>query len=150
MNSGRCRADWQPVFSDIWGLVAPTTLPWRRTNEESIQRLARRQWDLWGRFVAALQVGLSASDPIRLVEAGLQVIPANSEYARVVKSVMDFHARQPEDWHAAYQFLFENFGYDRYPGVVHIIPNAGILVMALSTARAPPGRSGLPPMEVGI
>ena len=27
--------------------------------------------------------------------------------------------------------LLINFGYDRYPGEVHIIPNAGIVVMAL-------------------
>jgi hypothetical protein len=27
--------------------------------------------------------------------------------------------------------LYQNFGYDRYPGVVHIIPNAGILAIAL-------------------
>ena len=43
----------------------------------------------------------------------------------------DFTATIRDDWHACYAYLKANFGYDRYPGVVHIIPNAGVMVMAL-------------------
>src|SRR5690606_11318936 len=85
-----------------------------------------------GRYIAALvSLAFAESDPRTLVKAGLDVIPADSEYARVVRAVLDFHAQQPGDWHAAYRHIYDNFGYDRYPGVVHIIPNAAIVVMAL-------------------
>ncbi len=38
-------------------------------------------------------------------------------------------AQQPDDWHAAYHFIAERWG--DYPGVVHIIPNAAVIIMAL-------------------
>ncbi len=122
------------IFSDIWGLVAPN-------NPELAADLAGRASSVshdgngiyGGRFVAALvSSAFSESDPLKLIEKGLSVIPAASEYARVTQAVVNFHREQPGDWHACYAFLEANFGYDRYPGVVHILPNAGVIVMALA------------------
>ncbi len=36
--------------------------------------------------------------------------------------------RWKDDWHKCFAFLKANFVYDRYPGAVHIIPNAGIII----------------------
>jgi len=84
------------------------------------------------RFIAGLvSRAFSERDPGQLVETGLSLIPRDSEYTRVVRAVQGFHRDRPDDWHAAYRFIADNFGYDRYPGEVHIIPNAGIIVMAL-------------------
>jgi hypothetical protein len=47
----------------------------------------------------------------------------------MVRAVRDFQREQPEDWRAAYHFIAEHYG--GYPGLVHIIPNAAIVVMAL-------------------
>lgn len=121
------------IFSDIWGLVAPN-------NPELAADYAARASSVshdgngiyGGRFIAGLvSAAFSEADPRRLIEIGLSLIPADSEYARVVRAVRDFHCQHPDDWHAAYRFIADHFGYDRYPGVVHIIPNAGIVVMAL-------------------
>lgn len=121
------------IFSDIWGFVAPN-------DPERAADLAERASSVThdgdgiygGRFVAALvSAAFSKCDPIALVETGLRVIPAESEYARVTLAMLDFYRVHPDDWRAGYKFLAQNFGYDRYPGVVHIIPNAGIIVLAL-------------------
>ena len=85
-----------------------------------------------GRYIAALtSQAFVTSDPVELVRAGLTVIPEGSEYARIVVAVLDFHRNQPDDWRACYDFIAANFGYDRYAGVVPIIPNAGVVVMGL-------------------
>ena len=65
----------------------------------------------------------------------MALIPADSEFTRVNRAVIDFWLKHPENWHDCYRFIFENFGYDRYRGVVHIIPNAGIVTMALLYSR---------------
>jgi ADP-ribosylglycohydrolase len=121
------------IFSDIWGLVVPN-------DPERAADLAARASSVThdgegingGRFIAALtSAAFSTRDPIALVETGMRVIPTESEYARVARAVLDFYRTHPADWHAGYQFINQNFGYDRYPGAVHIIPNAGIVVLAL-------------------
>ena len=85
-----------------------------------------------GRFIAALvSAAFSESDPGKLIEIGLAQIPADGEYARVVRAMVDFHRDNPDDWRACYAYLKANFGYDRYPGVVHIIPNGGIVALGL-------------------
>jgi ADP-ribosylglycohydrolase len=120
------------IFSDIWGLVAPN-------NPARAAELAERAASVThggngiygGRFVALVSAAFSESNPQRLIEIGLQQIPADSEYARVIRAMVDFHREHPENWHDGYAFLKANFGYDRYSGVVHIIPNAGIIALGL-------------------
>lgn len=121
------------IFSDIWGLVAPDNPHLAADFAARVSSVANDGNGIYGgRFVAALvSAAFSERDPLKLVETGLRVIPAESEYARVVTAVRDFYLKNPADWHACYQFLHDHFGYDRYPGAVHIIPNAGIVVMAL-------------------
>src|SRR5690606_41895603 len=88
---------------------------------------------LGGLFVGAMwSAAIAKRNSLALIETGLAHIPPESEYARVVRSVLDFYHAHPDDWHACMRHLIEDFGYDRYPGEVHIIPNAGVVVMALA------------------
>lgn len=121
------------IFSDIWGLIFPNDPEKAADYAEMASRVSHDgNGVLGGRFIAALtSCAFTESDPRQLVLRGLSVIPANSEYARVVQAVLEFYANFPNDWRLAYHFLAENFGYDKYPGVVPIIPNAGVVVLAL-------------------
>lgn len=121
------------IFSDIWGLVAPNQ-PELAADYGAKAASITHDGDgiRGGRFVAGLvSAAFSKRDPLALIEKGLALIEPDSEYTRVVRAVIDFHAAHPEDWRACYDFLHANFGYDRYPGAVHIIPNTGIVIMAL-------------------
>lgn len=121
------------IFSDIWGLVCPNRPELAADYAQKASSVSHDGNGMYGgRFIAALvSAAFSEREPLRLVQAGLQVIPKNCEYARVVNAMGEFHQRNPDDWHAAYQYLLEHFGYDRYPGVVHIIPNAGVIALGL-------------------
>ncbi len=48
-----------------------------------------------------------------------------------MQAVIDFHKANPGNWRACRDMLTAEWGYDRYPGVCHIIPNAGVTVMAI-------------------
>lgn len=121
------------IFSDIWGLVAPNNPTLAADLAERAASISHDGNGLYGaRFVAALvSTAFSESDPARLIAAGLAQIPAESEYARVMRAMLDFHAAHPDDWRAAFGYLKANFGYDRYPGIVPIIPNAGVIGLGL-------------------
>jgi ADP-ribosylglycohydrolase len=129
------------IFSDIWGLVAPNQ-PARAA--ELAARAASVAHDgeaiQGGRFIAAL-VSLAFSEPDMrtLIPHALEQVKADSEYARVVNAVLEYYlahrAKSPAAWRDCYRFIHAEFGYDKYPGMVPIIPNAAIVVMALLYAE---------------
>ncbi|MBI5650282.1 MAG: ADP-ribosylglycohydrolase family protein [Chloroflexi bacterium] len=121
------------IFSDIWGLVAPNDPARAAELAARASSVANDGEGIFGgRFIAALvSCAFSEANPVRLIERALEQIPRDSEYARVVNAMLDFHRAEPDDWRAGYRFLAQNFGYAKYPGVVPIISNAGVVVLAL-------------------
>jgi ADP-ribosylglycohydrolase len=122
------------IFSDIWGLVAPGDPALAADLAARASSVSHDGNGIYGgRFIAALvSAAFTEPDPLTLIEIGLSLVPAESEFARVTRAMVDFYSAHPGDWHACYAYLKANFGYDRYPGEVHIIPNAGVVAMALA------------------
>jgi ADP-ribosylglycohydrolase len=121
------------IFSDIWGLVYPNQPELAADLSEKAASISHDGEGINGaRFVAALSsAAFSESDPRALIHAALGVIPGDSEYARVTRAMLDWHARHPDDWRSAREEIERDWGYDRYLGVVPIIPNAAIIMVAL-------------------
>ncbi len=121
------------IFSDIWGWVAPDDPSRAADFAEKASSVTHDGNGIYGgRFIAALvSAAFSEHDPLKLIQIGLGLIPADSDFARVTNAMIDFYQHTPSDWRAAYAHLKANFGYDRYPGIVHIIPNAGVVALGL-------------------
>jgi ADP-ribosylglycohydrolase len=121
------------IFSDVWGLVAPCRPELAAEYAARASSVTHDGNGVYGGMyvAAAVSVAFGEAHPRAIIERALPVIPAESEYARVVRAVLEFHAAHPGDWRACYAFIRENFGYDRYPGIVHIIPNAGVMAMGM-------------------
>lgn len=119
------------IFSDIWGWVAPNNPQLAADYAEKAASVSHDGAGVdGGRFVAAMvSAAFEERDPRMLIHAALQTIPADGEYACMVDAVEEFYDNHPDDWHAAYHFIAEKYG--DYPGIVHIIPNGAIIVMAL-------------------
>ena len=67
-----------------------------------------------------------------MLKKALDYIPDNCEYARAVHAVMAFYENHAEEsWRKSFDFIWENFGYDRYPGNCHIIPNAAVMILSM-------------------
>ncbi|MCK3780885.1 ADP-ribosylglycohydrolase family protein [Ensifer sesbaniae] len=121
------------IFIDSWGWVHPAD---PKKAAEASARAASVAHDGEGlngaRFcAAAIAQAFVAKNVEEVIETGLATIPADSLYAKVSRAVLHFHDGNRNDWRACRDMLAAEWGYDRYPGVCHIIPNAGVLVMAL-------------------
>ena len=55
-------------------------------------------------FMAALvSEAFFESDPVKLLEAGLEVIPSECDYAQCIRDVMEWHKQWPDDWEKAHE-----------------------------------------------
>ncbi|MBR6767498.1 MAG: ADP-ribosylglycohydrolase family protein [Clostridia bacterium] len=122
------------IFIDTWGLVAPG-------NPELAARLAKAAASVMhggngvygGIFVAVcISLAFTEKDIPSIIRRALEFIPGDCEYARAVNAVLDFHAAHADEgWRACFDYIYANFGYDRYPGHCHIIPNAAVMILSM-------------------
>lgn len=121
------------IFIDSWGWVNPGN-PQRAADMSAMAASVAHDGDgLNGaRFcAAAIAAAFEAGSIEEIVEIALGAIDPNSTYAKVCSAVIAFHKANPDDWRACRDMLNAEWGYDRYPGVCHIIPNAGVTIMSI-------------------
>lgn len=121
------------IFIDTWGLIWPGNPAMAAEYAASAASVSHDGEGLHGaRFIAAcIAAAFSAEDIEAVIRSGRSEVPDGSAYAAVVDAVVDFHAQRPDDWRACMEYLITEWGYDRWPGLCHIIPNAGVCVLAL-------------------
>ncbi len=121
------------IFIDTWGLINlgdPATAAKMATAAASVSHDGN---GLYGAaFMAAcIAKAYTAASVDEILDCGLQYIPADSTYAAVVNAVRAFHKENPQDWHKCMEYLIDQWGYDKYTGVCHIIPNAGVCILSM-------------------
>ncbi len=120
------------IFIDGWAMVAPG-------DPELAADLARRAASvshdgeaIYGAQVVAAMEALAyvESDLSRLLDTALTFIPMDSLIRRLIDDVREWHS-EFKDWRATRDKIAQNYGYDRYGGNCHIIPNHALIILAL-------------------
>ncbi len=125
------------IFIDCWGLVSPG-------NPEQAARLATAAASVThggngvygGVFIAVcIALAFRMRDAGEIMEQALSYIPADCEYTRAVNAVRAYHRAHPDNWRECFAYIHDNFGYDKYSGNCHIIPNSCVIIMAMLYGR---------------
>ncbi|EHK15299.1 uncharacterized protein TRIVIDRAFT_56535 [Trichoderma virens Gv29-8] len=120
------------IFIDGWALVAPG-------NPKLAAKLARAAGSVShdGESVYAAQLWAAmeaeafiSKDINHVLDVGLSVIPKESLVARVIGKVREWVA-EDGDWMKTRQHIEDSYGYDKFHGVCHVIPNHAIMIMAV-------------------
>ena len=120
------------IFIDGWALIAPG-------SPELAADLATRAASVShdgeaiqaARVVAALESEAFVSTDINhLLDVAVSLIRADTDTARVIADVRRWHA-SGADWREARQLLDDRYGYSKYKGLVPVVPNLGLIVLAL-------------------
>ena len=121
------------IFIDTWGLVNPGQPQRAADHGAAAASVSHDGNGIWGaRFMcAAIAKAFQTSNVDELIDAGLAQIPADCTYRAVADAVRAFHKEHPENWRDCHEMLVQNWGYDKYQGTCHIIPNAGVCIMSL-------------------
>jgi ADP-ribosylglycohydrolase len=120
------------IFIDGWAMVAPR-------QPELAARLAGQagkvSHDGESVYAAMLWAAMEAeafgsSDIDHLLDIGLNQIPRGSLIARLIADIRKWHKEHP-DWRDTRQRIEEKYGYDKYPGNCHVVPNHALMVMSV-------------------
>jgi len=125
------------IFIDTWGLVAPNDPARAARYARAAASVGHDGEGLNGAaFIAGCISAAFGTDDINAVmDEGMKLLPSGSLYRKVVDAVRTHHAAHPADWRSCYELLRRDWGYDRYGGGCHIIPNAGVCALALCYGR---------------
>jgi ADP-ribosylglycohydrolase len=121
------------IFIDTWGLVVPGDPELAAQYAEKAASVSHGGNGIYGgMFIAAcISAAFVEQDIEKIIETGLSTIPQDCEYVRMARDVIDFYRKNPDNWRDCFKFIKDNYGYDRYPGVCHIIPNSALIIMSL-------------------
>lgn len=120
------------IFIDGWGMVAPG-------DPERAADFARRAGSvshdgeaIYGaQVIAAMEAqAFVESDLSQLIDTALGLIPRDSVIARMIDDLRAWRG-ETADWRTARGWLAERYGYERYGGNCHIVPNHGLIILAL-------------------
>lgn len=121
------------IFIDTWGLIWPGRPDKAADYAQAAASVSHDGEGLNGaRYIAAcIALAFQEQDIGKIVELALKGIPSESLYAKVVEAVIAHHKAHPDDWESCLAMLHRDWGYDKYGGACHIIPNAGVCVLAM-------------------
>ncbi|QHQ60921.1 ADP-ribosylglycohydrolase family protein [Anaerocolumna sedimenticola] len=121
------------IFIDTWGLVTAGNPDLAAKYAKEAASVTHDGNGVYGGiFIAAcISYAFVEQDIRKIIEKGLTYIPEDCEYTRVVKAVIQYHENNPENWRICFRYIFDHFGYDKYPGNCHIIPNIAVMILGL-------------------
>jgi hypothetical protein len=98
--------DYQ-IEADYSGLIAPGMPNLAIELGEKFGRLMNYGDGLYGgQFVGGMYAeAFFENDPVKLVEAGLKCIPAQSQYAECIRDVLTWYKENPRDWKKTWQLI---------------------------------------------
>ena len=110
--------DYQ-IVADYSGLIAPGMPNLVIELGEKFGRLMNYGDGLYGgQFVGGMYAeAFFEEDPVRLVEAGLACIPAESQYAEMVRDMLRWFRENPNDWERTWQLVEKKYHND--PAYTH-------------------------------
>jgi ADP-ribosylglycohydrolase len=121
------------IFIDGWGMVAAG-------DPELAADLARRASSvshdgnaIYGaQVIAAIEAAAFVeSDLNTLIDTAVSFIPHDSTIYRLIGDVRAWHAAHGDDWRKTRDQIAAHYGYDRYGGNCHMVPNHALIIMSL-------------------
>ncbi|MBK8034450.1 MAG: ADP-ribosylglycohydrolase family protein [Chloroflexi bacterium] len=120
------------IFIDGWGLVAPGDPELAADFARKAGSVSHDGEAIYGaQVIAAMEAqAFVERDLNKLIDTAVALIPKDSVIAYMINDIREWHAKEP-DWRAARQQLAERYGYDKYGGNCHMVPNHGLILFSL-------------------
>ena len=120
------------IFIDGWAMVSPGDPDQAAALSEKAARVSHDGEAVYGAIVMAVLEAMAfvEQDTNKLLDTALDYIPQDSVIRKLIDDVRTWHAKEP-DWRATREILAANYGYDKYGGNCHMVPNHGLIIHSL-------------------
>lgn len=120
------------IFIDGWGLVSPGNAPQAASLARRAASVSHDGEGIYGAQVIAALVAEAfvETDIDLLLDVALGQIPSGSMIRRLIDDLRKWHSVEP-DWRENRMRLATEYGYDRFVGNCHIVPNHGLIILSL-------------------
>lgn len=121
------------IFSDCWGYVAPDNPELAKKLAIKMSSVTHDQDGIEGGVFVAVCIALAyrLRDTREIIDEALTYLNPQSTYVTLCKAVIEQVDLHPNDSETVLKWIQENHGYDKYPGVCHILPNTAIMIWAM-------------------
>jgi ADP-ribosylglycohydrolase len=120
------------IFIDGWAMVSPGDPAQAADLARRAASVSHDGEAIYGaQVVAAMEAqAFVESDTDRLIDTAITLIPKDSTIYRLIADLREWHARYP-DWHDTRQEIVAHYGYDKYGGNCHMVPNHALIQLGL-------------------
>ena len=121
------------IFIDGWGLVCPGDPPKAADFARRAASVSHDGEAIYGaQVVAALEAGAFVEHNLNtLLDTAVSLIPQDSIIRHVVGDMREWAAANGDDWRETMRLLQGKYGYDKYGGGCHMVPNHAVILLSL-------------------
>jgi ADP-ribosylglycohydrolase len=121
------------IFIDGWAMVSPGNPEQAAYLAEQAGRVSHDGESVHAaKLLAAMEAqAFVEADIQKLLDVGLGFVPADCLIRRVVEDVRTWHAGDNgNDWERSRTLIAERYGYDKFNGNCHVVPNHALVILA--------------------
>jgi len=120
------------IFIDGWAMVYPGEPDRAAELARKAAMVSHDGEAVYGAQVIAAMEALAfvEKDLNQLLNTAIRLIPGNSIIYRLISDLREWHSNEP-DWRKTRDRIVANYGYDRYGGNCHIVPNHALIHLGL-------------------
>jgi ADP-ribosylglycohydrolase len=120
------------IFIDGWALVAPGDPDLAADLACRAASVSHDGEAIYGaQVVAAMEAQAFVEPDInKLIDTAVSYIPKDSIIYRLIADIREWHAKEA-NWRKTRESIAANYGYDKYGGNCHMVPNHALIIHAL-------------------
>ena len=120
------------IFIDGWAMVAPGDPALAADLARRAASVSHDGEAIYGaQVLAAMEAQAFVERDIdKLIDCAVGFIPKDSVIYRMIGDIRNWHAQEP-DWRKTREQIAAHYGYDKYGGNCHMVPNHGLIIHAL-------------------
>jgi hypothetical protein len=120
------------IFIDAWAMIAPGD-PEKAAHFAGVAASVSHDGDAVraAQLLAAMEaIAFVESDRDKILDLALLHISKGGKLRRLVDDIRAWHSADPSDWRQTFTHIENKYGYDKFGGGCHVIPNHAIIQMA--------------------